>query len=363
MLIVRSPVRISLAGGGTDLPAYYRAHGGAVLHAAINKYFYSVLCGRGDGKVQIISSDLRVMEGWDDLAHAEVRNSRLEIPLAVLQHFGRPASFDLFLASEILPGTGLGSSAAVCVNVLTALSRHFGLSMSKYQLAESAYHIAREVLHKPVGKQDEYASAFGGLNFVQFHPDDSVSVDPVLPTGSILRDLEGRLMLFFTGASHDSWTILKSQERASSEKSGTAVESLHFIKDLAFRMHRRLEQGDLDAIGSLLHEGWEAKKNLSAEISNGRIDRFYAAARAAGSSGGKITGAGGGGFMLLYAAPERQAAVRSAMLAEGLQELTFRFDPVGAHVVTHDPFLDEGRHGGLKWCFTPMNENPALVSY
>src|SRR5256885_3250297 len=171
MLIVRSPVRISFGGGGTDLPAYYENFGGAVLSTSINKYFYTMLQKRSDGKIQVISSDLRVSETWHDIARMPVKGSQLEIPLSVIKELACDVSIDLFLASEILPGTGLGSSASVCVGVLKTLATYLGRRLSKYELAERAYHIARNVLGKPVGKQDEYAAALGGMNFITFEPD------------------------------------------------------------------------------------------------------------------------------------------------------------------------------------------------
>jgi D-glycero-alpha-D-manno-heptose-7-phosphate kinase len=165
VLIVRSPVRISFAGGGTDLPAYYEQFGGAVLSAAINKYFYTILGKRTDGRVQVISSDLRIFETWRDIAAMSVKGNGLEIPLAVLKEVGRDVSVDMFLASEIPPGTGLGSSASVCVNILKALTTYLGCPLSKFDLAERSFHIARNVLGHHIGKQDEFATAFGGLNF------------------------------------------------------------------------------------------------------------------------------------------------------------------------------------------------------
>src|SRR5277367_2241843 len=179
MLIGRSPVRISFAGGGTDLPAYYEQFGGAVLSTAINKYFYTILGKRSDGRIQVISSDLRVFETWHDIANMDIQGSGLEIPLAVLKDLACDVSVDIFLASEIPPGTGLGSSASVCVNILKTLSTYLQQPISKYDLAERSFHIARYLLGKHVGKQDEYAAAFGGLNFVTFHPTGGVQVDPL----------------------------------------------------------------------------------------------------------------------------------------------------------------------------------------
>src|SRR5690348_6783339 len=253
MLIVRTPVRISFGGGGTDLPAYYQKFGGAVLSTAINKHFYTILQKRSDGKVQVISSDLRVVETWEDIARMGVKGSELEIPLSVMKELGCAVSVNLFLASEIPPGTGLGSSASVCVNVVKTLTTYLGMPMSKYELAERAFHIARNVLGKPVGKQDEYAASFGGINFIQFNADESVTVEPVDLEPELVRELQSNLMLFFTGAAHHSWTILKEQEQFATSRSSVAVESLHEIRELADTMRATLKAGNLDQFGELLH--------------------------------------------------------------------------------------------------------------
>ena len=240
MLIVRSPVRISFAGGGTDLPAYYERFGGAVLSTSINKYFYTILQKRSDGKVQVISSDLRVAETWHDIERMDVKGTQLEIPLSIMKEFGQNLSIDLFLASEILPGTGLGSSASVCVGVLRTLSEYLGVPLSKYQLAERAFNIARHVLGKPVGKQDEYAAAFGGLNFINFEIDGSVHVEPVVLRPDHQSELQSNLMLFFTGSARSSWKILQEQERSTSKGSGSTLDSMHEIRALAEEMRETL---------------------------------------------------------------------------------------------------------------------------
>lgn len=341
MLIVRSPVRISFGGGGTDLPAYFERHGGAVLSAAIDKYFYTIVGGRSDGRIQIISSDLRIAESWSDIRQVDIKNSgsALEIPLAVLKELGREVAVDLFLASEIPPGTGLGSSASVCVNVLQAMSAYLKTPLSKHELAEKAFHIAAEVLGKPVGKQDEYAAAFGGLNFLSFAPDGATSVEPLPLAAKPVKALQEKLMLFFTGATRDSWVILQEQDAASRKPDGPAISALHRIRDFAECMRQALLRADLAEFGRLLHESWEHKKKISKKISNPVIDRLYALARKHGAAGGKITGAGGGGFLLLYCERERQPAVRRAFAAEGIQEMRFAFDFAGSRVLVNDPFL------------------------
>jgi D-glycero-alpha-D-manno-heptose-7-phosphate kinase len=353
MLIVRSPVRISFAGGGTDLPAYYERFSGAVLSTAINKYFYTTLGRRHDGAIQVISSDLRAFETWRDLATMDIRGSGLEIPLAVLKDLGCDVSVDLFLASEIPPGTGLGSSASVCVNILKTLTTYLHRPLSKYDLAERAFHIARDVLGHHVGRQDEFAAAFGGLNFITFGTDGLTEVRPVDLEPGLLRDFQSNLMLFFTGAAHHSWTILQEQEKSTRSQDGAAVEALHEVRALADQMLDALRFGNLNRIGSLLDQGWQAKKRVSGKISNSRIDRLYGVARNAGALGGKITGAGGGGFLLLYCEKDRQKAVRSALQAEGIQEMAFAFDTNGAQVIVNDPFIDGDASGGSRWIFTP----------
>ena len=361
MLIVRSPVRISFGGGGTDLPSYYERFGGAVLSAAINKHFYTVLQKRGDGKIQIISADLRTMETWQNIARMDIRGNALEIPLAVLKEFGCEVSVNLFLASEIPPGTGLGSSASVCVNLTKMLAAYNHISLSKYELAERAFHIARNVLGRPVGKQDEYASAFGGLNFISFHQDGTTHVEPLNLQPDLVRELQSSLLLFFTGASHHSWTILQEQEESTRKTDGGTIEYLHEIRKLAEPMKAALLAGELRQFGLLLHEGWEIKKQLSSKISNRHINEMYEAALQNGAVGGKITGAGGGGFLLLFCQQGYQQNVRESLVALGARETSFEFDFQGAQVVADDPFIDGDENGGMCWTFAPIG-NTALAN-
>jgi D-glycero-alpha-D-manno-heptose-7-phosphate kinase len=351
LLIVRSPVRISFGGGGTDLPAYYEQFGGAVFSAAINKYFYTILGKRSDGRVQIISSDLRVFEAWQTLSTLQVHGNPLEIPLAVLKEMNCNVAMDLFLASEIPPGTGLGSSASVCVNVLKTLTTYLHQPLSKYDLAERAFHIARNVLGKNVGKQDEYAAAFGGLNYFSFEANGNVTAEPIDVSSGILQELQAHLMLFFTGAAHNSWMILKEQEDSTRKGSGAAVEALHEVKALGEEMRDAVRSENLRRLGELLHLGWMAKRRVSSKISDARIDALYDLARERGALGGKITGAGGGGFLLLYCEPRYQQAVRDALQVKGLQEMTFAFDTQGAQAIVNNPFIDGDDRAGSRWIF------------
>jgi D-glycero-alpha-D-manno-heptose-7-phosphate kinase len=359
LLIVRSPVRISFGGGGTDLPAYFERYGGAVLSTAINKYFYTIVGKRTDGHIQIISSDLRISETWKNINQMSIRGTALEIPLAVLKEMGCEVAVDIFLASEIPPGTGLGSSASACVNLLQAMATYLHVSFSKYDLADKAFHIASEVLEKPVGKQDEYAAAFGGLNFITFNRDGSTRLEPLKLEPELVDGLQRKLMLFFTGAAHHSWSILKEQEASMKSEKGHAIESLHHIRELAERMRQSLLDGKLRELGLLLHEGWENKKKISSRISNSSIDQMYCLARDHGAIGGKITGAGGGGFMLLYCDEEYQPAVREAFAAKGIREMRFAFDFNGTRVLVNDPFIDQDENCASQWTFLGAAPGPS----
>jgi D-glycero-alpha-D-manno-heptose-7-phosphate kinase len=353
MLIARTPVRISFAGGGTDFPGYYEKYGGAVLSATINKYFYTILTARQDDLIQVISSDIKVTETWQQVTtKAPKENTELEIPLAVIRWLPCEIGLNLFLASEIPPGTGLGSSAAVCVNLLHILSRYMNRPFSSYSLAEDAFHIAREILKKPVGKQDEYAASFGGLNFIRFNATET-EVERLSLSPGALRELADTLVLFYTGASHDSWTILKDQEESSSRSEGSSINAHHALRELAFEMKEVLVAEDFTRFGLLLDRGWQQKKLLSSKISNPRIDGLYELGKQHGALGGKITGAGGGGFLLFYCEREKKPGLIEAMKGMGLREMHFNFDQAGSQVVYNDPFFEEDPRGGTQWVYMP----------
>lgn len=354
MLIVRSPVRISFAGGGTDLPTHFEEFGGAVLSTAINKYFYTILGERRDGRVQVSSSDLRIFETWQDIVAMSAKDNELEIALAVLKDLGRDIALDMFLASEIPPGAGLGSSASVCVGILKALTAHLQIPLSKYELAERSFHIVRNLLGRQIGKQDGYAAALGGLNFVTFYRDGGVLVEPLTLDAEIIRELQSNLLLYFTGSAHHSWA-LKGQQRAKSNHTRSAVDALHEVRKLADRMREALGSGKLTAFGSMLDEAWQAKKRMSRRISTSRIDQLYRLAREHGALGGKITGAGGGGFLLLYCEPEHQESLRVAMASTGINEMTFAFDSQGAQVIVNDPSIVSHEQGGRRSTVTPAS--------
>ncbi|MDO9537827.1 MAG: GHMP kinase [Thermoplasmata archaeon] len=331
-LISRSPVRISFGGGGTDLASYYEKYGGVVVSAAINKYFYTILEIRLDDRIQLISSDLQVHQTVRDFYDLKLGKG-LDIPVAVLKHFNVQRGLNLFMASEIPPGTGLGSSGAVTVNIINIINELEKLKLTKQEMAELAYKIEFHDLGMPIGKQDEYASAFGGINFIQFGKDGSVEVEPIKIPKEVKVRLESDVMLFFTGRTRESSMILKSQDNSTRDDKGEVIESLHAIKELAFKVKKAIESGDLIEFGGLLDEAWQSKKKLAAGITNPKIDRAYQLAKDNGAVGGKLTGAGGGGYMMLYCERSHQNAVTKALVNEGLSPLDFHFDKKGTSII------------------------------
>lgn len=349
MLIARTPVRVSFVGGGTDQPEFYREHGGAVISAAINKYFYTIVTGRDDDVAQVISSDLRVMEEVDRI-HLDAYEGDLKIPMAVIKHLGLRRGLNLFLASEIPPGTGLGSSASVCVNVIRALWEFEGKAHSKYELAEEAFRVAREILGAPVGKQDEYAAAFGGINEIRF-ASEGVRVEPLKLDEEIIEALEERILLFFTGSQRNSYDILAEQRRRSEERDSRVLDALRELLALVREARKALDEADLDRFGEILDTGWQQKKRISGRITSASIDQAYEEAKRRGALGGKLAGAGGGGFFILVTREGFQGQVREALVSRGMKEMSFHFDLYGSRIVHNDPFFDSDGRGGTRWRF------------
>jgi D-glycero-alpha-D-manno-heptose-7-phosphate kinase len=331
MLIVRAPVRVSLAGGGTDLPAFYEEHGGLVVSTSIDKYAYVVVTPNDTDCVQISSSDYRAYFR-QRRGEPPLRDSELSLPRAFLDEFGIDAGVSLFLASEVPPGTGLGSSGAVAVALAKALSALCRKEATKAHLAELASFVEITKLGMPIGRQDQYAAAFGGLNAIRFRR-RGVEVEPLVLRADIVRALERRLLLFFTGSSRDSASILRRQRASMLRQDAATMDSLHRIRAMAETTIELLRSGDLDRYGALLHESWGVKRRLTGGITNAEIDGWYVLARSHGAAGGKLTGAGGGGFLLLYCNEEVQDAVTSALEQEGLVRMDFGFDDGGAVVL------------------------------
>ncbi len=330
MLIARAPLRISLAGGGTDLPVYYEQYGGFVISTTIDKYVYVHVAPNGPDSTQITSADYQTFYRYHCGTPLDWKGE-LALPRAVLHDLEVGRNVSLFLASEVPPGTGLGSSSALAVALVQGVSAFLGRPLSRRQIAEIACHVELEKLKAPIGKQDQFAAAYGGLNAITFTR-EGVTVEPLDVPSTVRETLERRLLLFFTGTARDSAVILREQQRASAEGVTQTLDGLHRIKAAAVTCRACLESGDLDGIGVLLDENWREKRRLVAGITNSRIDHIYHVARLNGAVGGKITGAGGGGFLLLYCPEAHQEALTKAMEELGLRRMDFHFERQGVSV-------------------------------
>jgi D-glycero-alpha-D-manno-heptose-7-phosphate kinase len=334
VLIARAPVRISLGGGGTDLPAYYARYGGAVVSTTIDKYFYVLVSHSSGNYIQVSSADYQTFFSHT-IGEAPLWGGDLRLPKVIIHHFGIRTGLSVFLASQVPPGTGLGSSSTVAVALIKAMAVLSGQNLTRAQVAELACEIEIERLGMPIGKQDQYAAAFGGFNYLEFCP-QAVSVERLMLPDEAGVQLERRLLLFFTGRWHNSADILGEQRRNSEQKDGEAIEALHQIKEKAIRMRHHLLQGNIDAVGSLLHDSWVAKRKLARGITDPVIDRWYELAIDAGASGGKLTGAGGGGFLLFFCQPDRQEDVTNVLNREGLRRMDFHFESGGGMVIMNN---------------------------
>jgi D-glycero-alpha-D-manno-heptose-7-phosphate kinase len=323
LIITRTPLRISLGGGGTDLPSYYRRQPGVVVSAAIDKYVFIGINRTFTDDYFIKYSALERSKSVDDIEHPIVRE-------ALRMHPVGPA-LEIVSLADIPAGTGLGSSGTFTVGLLRALYAFKREHVSAYALAEEACAIEIERLRRPSGKQDQFIAAFGGLTCFEFCTDDRVHVAPLTIPQPALHDLEENLLLFFTGYSRDADRMLSDQARRSSDGDAAMLSNLETTASIGVRVKETLEQGDVRAFADLMNEHWQAKRHRTEGMSSPDLDRWYELALANGALGGKLVGAGAGGFLLFYA--ERPAQLRQAMSAEGLSEVRFQFDFDGSTVV------------------------------
>jgi len=330
-IISRTPVRISFGGGGTDLASYYEKYGGLVVSAAINKYFYTILELRDDDRIQLISSDLQLSQTVKDFYDLKFGEG-FDIPTAVIKHFNIQRGMNLFLASEVPPGSGLGSSGALAVNTVNILNHLERKGMTRQEIAETAYFIGFNGLNLSIGKQDEYSSAFGGINFIKFEK-NNVKVEPLKLSNETRKRIEEDILLFFTGMTRESSKILTLQNKSCKDDKKDVIESLHNIKKLGLEIKSEIEKGNLKHFGELLHQSWINKKKLAEGITNERIDKAYSLALKNGAVGGKLTGAGGGGYLMLYCELGKQKNVRKVLQDMGFKELDFKFDMKGTTIL------------------------------
>ena len=324
MIIVRSPLRITLGGGGTDLPSYYREHNGFLIAAAIDKYVYITVHQTFVDDLIVKYSMLERVSNLDDLKHPIVREAFKLIGLS-------PRALEITSMADIPAGTGLGSSGSFTTALLKALHGHSKHLIHPRELAEQACDIEINRLGEPIGKQDQYIAAFGGVTRFDFNSDDTVTAAPVRLSSEALDNLEEGLTMFFTGYTRSASTILKDQDDRSKAKDSSIIDNLHYVKDLGQRSLKALEAGDLHLFGQLMDEHWQHKKKRFGAMSNPKIDEWYDLAMRNGAAGGKLIGAGGGGFLLFYADDKRR--LRHVMREAGLEEVRFRFDFEGTKTI------------------------------
>lgn len=324
MIIARSPLRITLGGGGTDLPSYYRENEGFLVSAAIDKYVYVTVMRPFTEGIYLKYSQLEHVDNIVDVKHPIIREA--------LDMMGfRTPQVEITTLADIPSGTGLGSSGSFTTALLKALYTHRKRHIHAEELAELACHIEIDRLGEPIGKQDQYIAAVGGVTCFTFHKDDKVTAQPLGLAMDTMFDLEDNLLLFFTGFSRSASGILKDQKTKSQQNDAEMLKNLHYVKDLGYRSRDALEAGNSELFGTLMHEHWEHKKRRSGGMSNAKIDEWYELGMKNGAIGGKLVGAGGGGF-LMFMAHDRNK-LRHAMAAAGLEEVRFRFDFEGAKVV------------------------------
>ncbi len=326
MIITRTPLRISIGGGGTDLPSYYEKHGGFLITAAINRYVYIALHKTFVNNYIIKYSTMEVEESVDQIKHPIVREA--------FKLHEVPPYLEMVSQADIPAGTGLGSSGSFNVGLLRGIYTLKREHISTQALAEEACRIEIDILKEPVGKQDQYIAAFGGMICMEIAKDGTVKVTPLRISPETLMDLEENLLLFFTGYSRSASRVLDDQKKRTEKDDQSMIENLHFTKELGMSIKTALEAGDTHRFAELMHEHWLHKKKRSPEITNDKISNWYDIARAHGAVGGKLIGAGGGGFLMFYA--ENKSALRKKMKEEGLTEVRFHFDFEGTKVLVQD---------------------------
>ena len=331
MIIGLTPVRLSFAGGGTDMPEFYENHGGSVVATTINHFTYTIIHPRFDKSFQAFSPDFQKHYTASKYDKIEIQDGT-EIASSVIKYFKFKKGVNVILSSDVPAGSGLGASSSLAVNLVNVISHLKGNHLSKTEIAEKAFHIGRKILHWPIGKQDEYVSSFGGFNIVNFKK-DKVTVSPINLSKSTNNELQNNLLLFREGNTRNSSTILTTQIDMIKKKNTDTLTSLLTVKDLAFDMHKSLKQSDITKFGELLHQGWLAKKKFAKNVTNSRIDKIYDIALKNGAVGGKITGAGGGGHMLFYCEKPNRKKLEKKLKTLGLERVKFSFYEHGPKII------------------------------
>ncbi len=326
MIISQTPLRISFAGGGSDIPAFYKKSPGAVVSTAINKYIYITVNKKFDNQIRASYTSTETVSHPDELKHELIRES--------LKLAGIYNGIEITSISDIPSGTGLGSSSTFTVGLINALNAYSGTYSSPRDLAENACNIEIIKCHKPIGKQDQYASAYGGLNFIEFNTSGEVNVTPIIIKPNKFETLEKNLLLMYTGITRSADTILSDQNKNVS-KGDAAFSDLKQMVELAKELNKSLSAGDLNKFGEIMDENWNLKKKLTKQMSNPQIERWYELGKKNGALGGKILGAGGGGFLLFYAPASKHSKIIDAL--PKLAPTPFKFESNGSRIVYYKP--------------------------
>jgi D-glycero-alpha-D-manno-heptose-7-phosphate kinase len=323
MIISRTPLRMSFAGGGSDFRAFYRQHSGAVVSTAIDKYVYVNVNKKFDDGIRIAYSKNEEVSSVAQIEHKLVR--------AAMRHLRLDGGIEITTIADIPSrGTGLGSSSSFTVGLLHALNAYQGRYVSSAQLGADSCHIEIDVCGEPIGKQDQYAAAFGGFNLIEFRPDDSVIVSPIICERATIRELEASIIAFYTGTTRSASSILRRQSEEIAGDAGKQ-QTVKRITRLAYDLRDELHRNNAEALGEILHESWMLKKSITQGISTVEIDGWYQSARSAGAAGGKILGAGAGGFLMLYAPQESHEAIKAALPM--LRHIRMGFEPLGSRII------------------------------
>jgi D-glycero-alpha-D-manno-heptose-7-phosphate kinase len=327
MIVSRAPVRFSLGGGGTDLPSYSREHGGFLVAAAVDKFVFVCVARRFQNNIRLAYSESEIVDSVDHIRHRIFREA--------LRMTGIPRGVELHSLADVPANTGLGSSSSFTVALLNGLHAFKREFVPAEQLAQEACQLEIDILKEPIGKQDQYIAAYGGISALTFNTDGSVEVERLPLRESVIDDLESNLVIYYSGVERAASSVLKEQAKTIVENKDSAVARMHRIKELGYETKRILLSGEIDTYGEMLHEHWTNKRKLAANMADSTIDEHYDAARKAGAIGGKLMGAGGGGFFMFYVRAAERRRVHDALSARGLRPMRFRFDFDGARIVAN----------------------------
>ena len=360
VVLTRAPLRISFAGEGTDLPGYYQRHGGSAISATINYYVYTILTPNSKEDTEIIYANPKASSQYSDCEDMIWYND-LSLPKAITHHFNIHDGLTVFLSSQVPPGAGLGTSGSVAVSMIKALAFCCGLDLAPREVAELACYIEIDKMNMPVGKQDPYAVAFGGLNSITFSKEDIV-VEPIILPEAAYEQLKQGLMFFFCDAARQSSEILHRQQQSIQRGDRAFVERLNAIKSLSIQMRDALEIGELESFADLMHRSWIEKRQLTSGISNPNLDRYYQVAREHGALGGRITGAGGGGLLMLYCPQEQQQAVTEALAALSIERWPLLLEDEGVQLMQLVPWARQQVLPTPAWSQPPTMASGSMLA-